>query len=98
MEYDPVAHANQIVEDYLKKKLVETEGLVKEYMDGMRKPQDLEDLKLAILEANSYIKFTAGENKELYEMYRFHLFEGPCGIFMAQGAEVRGLGEANERE
>lgn len=97
-KFDPVAHANLILENYLKKRLTETEQKVREYMEGMLKPTDLEDLKLAILEANSYIRFTAGDDVELYEQYAYHLYEGASGIFMAQGKEVKGLGGTDERE
>jgi hypothetical protein len=91
MEDEPISHANLIVEEYIKRRLTETQKAVQEYMAGMRKPEDLEDLKEAIREANSYISLTAGEDEELFEAYRYHLFNGASGVYMAQGQEVKGL-------
>lgn len=91
MENSPVAHANLIVENYLKKRLTETQKIVQDYMAGMLKPKDFEDLKLAILEANSYISFTAGDDDELFKQFEYHLFVGDGGTFMSQGKEVTGL-------
>jgi hypothetical protein len=91
MANETLAHASLIVEEYLKRKLCDSEKTIREYMEGMRKPEDLEDLKEAIREANSYISLTAGEDDELFEAYRYHLFNGASGVYMAQGQEVKGL-------
>jgi hypothetical protein len=98
MENDPIAHVDLIVENYLKKKLAETCLTVKEYMEGIKTPEDWEEMKDAIKEANSYISFTSGKNTELFEKYQYHLFIGGGGVYMAQGTEVPGLRGRDERE
>ena len=52
-----------------------------------QEPLSEEDLMEAIIDANEWISFTAGNQNGLYDFYRFRLYRCEDKIFVAQGTE-----------
>jgi len=90
VERSPAAEA---FENYLRgsieEKYIKAVGKIEAYLKGENPPEEVCDLVNEIKEANHWVKIASRQNKELYEVYEYHLFDGGNGnYFIARGKEV----------
>jgi hypothetical protein len=85
-----IAKAEEVIEKFVTKKLADNTAEVVQVIGG--KYKEFCDIEIALIEANEWISFAAGEDEELYENYKYRLFRDQNGgLMLAQGKEVEGL-------